>query len=88
MEAMAKGEFIPDYEAWGWVDTTLPLRSMSAQAFYYVYCDREDDRHINYAGKPYTFTTCRWCHQELPSLGLLRKHQERLAYEQGDGGAS
>lgn len=85
MEAMAKGEFIPDYEAWGFVDTTVPLRQMTSQAFYYVYCDREDERHPNNSGRPFTFSVCPWCFQDLPSLGSLRKHQGRLAYEQGDG---
>ena len=86
MEAQARGEFIPDYEAWGWVDTTIPRRQMSSQAYYYTYCEREDERHINYSGKPFTFTVCPFCFQDLPSLGLLRKHAEKLAWEQqGDG---
>lgn len=86
MEAQAQGLFYPDFEVWGYVMADIPLRQMSAQAKYYVYSEREDENHPNNSGQPYRFHECPWCFQELPSLGLLRKHQEKLAFDgQADG---
>jgi hypothetical protein len=76
MEAQARGDFYPDYDAWGWASTESPLRYMSDTAFEEVYIHRHEYHHQNFTGTSYTYTVCPWCFQDLPSLGLVRKYRE------------
>lgn len=86
MESVTAGKFWPDYELWGWVWKDAPLRKMTERTKYYVYSEREDDNHPDNSGHRFIWNECPWCRMELPSMGSVRKHQEKLAYEQGDGG--
>ena len=77
MEAQARGEFFPDFENWGYVRTDIPLRKISGRAHYFIYVERQDLFHPDHSGKPFTWSNCPWCGEELPSMGRLRKEAEK-----------
>jgi hypothetical protein len=59
-EAVRSGEFYWHLRLEGWVDKTLPTRTMTFEAIYRAETDSN--------GRPYLLERCPWCSCDLPIL--------------------